>query len=223
MQTNLEEHLKTYIRILNHCIQTKKPNTHINKITKEIINSLNDEEAKVANRLSLSRIPLGLSIPLTAYVTKKDKIVLSQIGAYALSDLLDGVYAKHVAKHPTKGGSYIDAICDKIGAGELLICSLPINPALLTNTVLEGIIAKTNIENIKNGVEVKSTNLGKIKMWPLSLALICTYMSKTGLETKKLKIDKETFKAVAGILTTTSTILETVNIIEYKNLKKNRH
>ena len=27
-------------------------------------------------------------------------------------------------------------------------------------------------------------------MWPLSLALICTYMSKTGLETKKLKIDK---------------------------------
>ena len=70
MQTNLENHLKTYTRIANHCIQTKKQNKHINEVSKEIINSLNDDKAKVANRLSLCRIPLGLSIPLTAYFTK---------------------------------------------------------------------------------------------------------------------------------------------------------
>ncbi len=222
MQTKLEEHLKTYIRIANHCIQTKKPNKHINEVSKEIINSLNDDKAKIANRLSLCRIPLGLSIPLTAYFIKNDKLILSEISLYAISDFLDGLYSKHIIKHPTKGGSYIDAISDKIGATELLIGGLPLNPSLITNTILEGIIAKTNYNNIKNGIDVKSTKLGKLKMWPLSLALISTYLSKTGLETKKLKIDKETFKAIAGILTTTTAVLEAINILEYKSLKKNR-
>ena len=222
MQTKLEEHLKTYIRIANHCIQTKKPNKHINEVSKEIINSLSDDKAKIANRLSLCRIPLGFSIPLTAYFTKNDKLILSEISLYAISDFLDGLYSKHIIKHPTKGGSYIDAISDKIGATELLIGGLPLNPSLITNTILEGIIAKTNYNNIKNGIDVKSTKLGKLKMWPLSLALISTYLSKTGLETKKLKIDKETFKAIAGILTTTTAVLEAINILEYNKLKKNR-
>ena len=222
MQTNLENHLKTYTRIANHCIQSTSSNKHINEVSKEIINSLNDDKAKVANRLSLCRIPLGLSVPLTAYFTKNDKLILSQIGIYAISDFLDGLYAKHIVKHPTKGGSYIDAISDKIGAAELLLGGLPLNPSLITNTILEGIIAKTNIDNTKNGIDVKSTKLGKLKMWPLSLALITTYLSKTGLETKKFKIDKDTFKAIAGILTATTTVLETINILEYKNLKKNR-
>lgn len=223
MNGKIEEKLKTGLRMSNFWIQTNKPNKHINKITKEIINSLSDDKAKVANRLSLSRIPLGLTIPLTAYFTKNDKLLLGQIAFYTISDFLDGFYSKHVICHPTKGGTYIDAICDKIGAAELMLGAIPKNPTLITNAILEGIIARTNINNTKEGIEVKSTKLGKLKMWPLSIILICTYMGETGLHTKKLKIEKETFKAINAFLIPVTIALETINTLQYKNLKKSRN
>ena len=222
----MEKKIKTGLKIINFGIQTNIPNKHINSVTKDIIKSLEDDKAKVANRLSLSRIPLGLAIPLTAYFTKNDKLLLGEITFYTISDFLDGLYAKHVIKHPTKGGTYIDAICDKIGAAELLLSAINKNPALITNTILESIISLINIKNTKEGIKVKSTKLGKFKMWPLSLALICTYMSNTGLKTKNFKIEKDTFKAITGILIPITAALETANIIQYKSLsktKKNRN
>lgn len=215
----IEENLITFLKISNHCIQSTKPNKNINQIIKEIIKSLNDKEARVANRLSLSRIPLGLTIPLTAYFTKNELLLLSQISFYAISDFLDGFYSKHVINHPTKGGTYIDAACDKIGAAELILGALYKNPALITNLALEGIISKTNINNTKQGKQVKSTKLGKLKMWPLSLALISTYMSNIGLHTKHLRIEKDTFKTMTNILIPITSAIEILNILEYKNIE----
>lgn len=195
-------------------------NKYQNAIVNNIIESLKDPEAKVANRLSLSRIPLGMIMPLTAKFAKKGRLTLTMTSFYALSDFLDGFYSKHIIHHPTKGGTYIDAICDKIGAIELILPAILQNPALLINGTLETIISIVNINSTNEGTKVQSTKLGKLKMWPLSAALICTYMSKSGFKIKNLEISKENFAAMANILIPITAVLETINIIEYHNLSK---
>lgn len=218
----LEEKLKTGLRMYNtyNSNHNKDYSPYKRNIVRKIIKSLDDPKAKVANRLSLSRIPLGLTIPLTAHFTKNGIITLSLSSFYALSDFLDGFYSKHIIHHPTKGGTYIDAICDKIGAVELLVPAIIDNKEFLINTVLEGIIAKINTDSVNKEINVQSTKLGKLKMWPLSMAIICNYMGKTGLHTKKLKIEKDTFNKCVKILIPITTILEIINIIEYYKINK---
>ena len=202
--------------------QNKEYNKHTNNKTKQIINSLDNPKAKVANRLSLSRIPLGLLVPTVAYFTKNQYLTLSLSSFYAISDFLDGFWAKHITKNPTEGGAYLDAACDKIGAVELIAGAAFQNKSLLINGFLEGIIAKININSIKNGNNVQSTKLGKIKMWPLSAALICTYASMTGFETNKFKISKTQFKKATNILIPITTALEIINIFEYYNMENHK-
>lgn len=219
----LESEIRKLLRFYNFYNHNyKDSNKHTNQIVKDMIESLDDPKAKVANRLSLSRIPLGLTIPLTAYFTKNQWAVLGLTGFYAISDFLDGFYSKHIIHHPTKGGTYFDAICDKIGAIELIMPVILQNPALLVNGALETIISAININSTTNGTKVSSTKLGKIKMWPLSLSLICTYMSKTGFKFKNFEITKEEFKTISNILIPITAALEAVNIIEYNNLKNNQ-
>ena len=203
----------------NKNIISNKLNTMNNEnVTSEIINSLKDDEARIANRLSLCRIPLGVAIPLTAYFTKNQYLTLGLTSMYAISDFLDGFYSKHIKKHPTKGGAYLDAGCDKIGAVELIIPAIVQNPNLIVNGTLEAIISKINMDSIKNRNDVHSTILGKAKMWPLSLAILCTYGSITGFNNKKIKIEKEQFKKYSNVLIPITAILELVNIAEYSNM-----
>lgn len=196
----------------------KNKNSNTNKIIDGIKESMKDPKALTANRLSLSRIPLGLMAPIVAQFSKKGLALAAVSSIYAITDFLDGFWSKHVKKHPTQGGAYLDAICDKVGALELIIPAILKNPGLLLNGILEGIISKTNIEASENGKNVKSTKLGKLKMWPLSAAIICTYMSKTGLKFKNFEITKEEFKTMANILIPITAALETINILEYKKL-----
>ena len=227
----VEKSLKTFLRMYNayYSNYSKNYNPNKNKIIKQIIKSLEDPKAKVANRLSLCRVPLGLTIPTVALIAKNDILTLNLSAFYALSDFLDGFYSKHVIHHPTDGGTYLDAICDKIGAIELLVPAAIQNKKLLINTALEIIISQINNNSVEKGIKVKSTKIGKLKMWPLSLAIICNYMASTGLNTKKLKIEKTTFENYTKILIPITTILELINIIEYykinteeKNIKKNK-
>ena len=218
----IEAKVRTFLRMYNIYNSNHNKNYSPKKrnIIKAMITSLEDPKAKVANRLSLSRIPLGLTIPLTASITKNSILTLSISSFYALSDFLDGLYSKHIIKYPTEGGTYLDAICDKIGAIELLIPAIIDNKGFIINSLLEGIIAKINTDSIEKGIDVKSTKLGKLKMWPLSMAIICNYMGKCGLNTKKIKIEKDTFNKCTKILIPITTILEIINIIEYYNLNK---
>ena len=202
----------------DNVISNKLNSSNSETVIEEIIKSLKDDEAKTANRLSLCRIPLGIAIPLTAYYTKNQYLTLGLTSMYAVSDYLDGFWAKHVKKHPTKGGAYLDAGCDKIGAVELIIPAIIQNPNLIINGALESIISKINMDSIKNGNDVHSTILGKIKMWPLSLAILCTYGSITGFKTKKFKIEKQEFKKYSNLLIPITAILELVNIAEYSSM-----
>ena len=56
-------------------------------------------------------------------------------------------------------------------------------------------------------------------MWPLSMALICTYMSKSGLKVKDFEITKEQFKTLSSILIPIAASLEAINVMEYNNIK----
>ncbi len=216
----IEESLSTILRISNFCVQNHvKQSPKLTKITRSMIDSLHDPEAKVANRFTLCRIPLGLSIPIVANFSKSGLTTLALTTFYALSDFIDGFYAKKIVKHPTEGGKYLDAMCDKIGFLELLIPAVLENPGLLVNGVLEGIIAKTNIDSTYEEIDVSSTNLGRLKMWPLSMALICTYMSKSGLKVKDFEITKEQFKTLSSILIPIAASLEAINVMEYNNIK----
>lgn len=199
-------------------ISNKLNSSNSETVIEEIVKSLKDDDAKTANRLSLCRIPLGISIPLTAYFTKNQYLTLGLTSMYAISDFLDGFWAKHIKKHPTKGGAYLDAGCDKIGAVELIIPAIVQNPNLIINGALESVISKINMDSIKKGNEVQSTILGKTKMWPLSLAILCTYGSITGFKNKKFKIEKQEFKKYSNILIPITAILELINITEYSNM-----
>ena len=220
----LESKLRTFLRMYNvfNSNQTKSYGLKKRKIVKALIDSLEDPKAKVANRLSLCRIPLGLTIPLTAILTKNGVLTITLSSFYAISDFLDGFYSKHIIHHPTEGGSYLDAICDKVGAIELIIPAAIQNKEFLINGVLEAIIAKINIDSTNNDIDVKSTKLGKLKMWPLSLAIICNYMATTGLNTKKLTISKDKFKNATKILIPLTTILEIINIVEYYQINEEK-
>jgi len=215
----IEESLRTGLRMYNFYSHSYQNNKNTNKIIKDVIDSLDDPKAKVANRLSLSRIPLGLTIPCVAYFTKNQWLTLTLTSFYAISDFLDGFYSKHVIHHPTKGGTYLDAVCDKIGAAELIIPAIKQNPALLINGILESIISVINVDSTKKGNKVQSTKLGKLKMWPLSLTLLCTYLSITGFKFKDFEITKEEFKTISNILIPITTALESVNILEYNQMK----
>lgn len=218
----LESVLTYWIKLYQFSNQ-KNPRKKYNlKVAAAIKESLNDPKAKVANRLSLSRIPLGLAIPVAAKFTKNQWLLLLMTTYYALSDGMDGFYSKYVIHHPTEGGRYLDAICDKIGAMELIASAIPLkNPELLVNGILEAVIGKTNTENTKKGIDVHSTKLGKTKMWPLSAALICTYMANTGFKFKNFKISKKEFKTAAHILIPVSAALEIANAIQYSKMGQN--
>ena len=206
----------------NKNIISNKLNTINNEnVTSEIINSLKDDDARIANRLSLCRIPLGVAIPLTAYFTKNQYLTLGLTSMYAISDFLDGFWSKHIKKHPTKGGAYLDAASYKIGEIELILQAIIENTNLIANGTLEAIISKINTDSIKDGSDVHSTILGKIKMWPLSLALLCTYGGITGFKTKKFKIEKEDFKKFSNILIPITAILELINIAQYSSMASN--
>ena len=213
----LEQFLKEKLSLI------KKGNTNLkqNEVLDSIIDSLDDKEAKIANRLTLMRLPLGLAIPITAYFTKNDLATLALSTMYIASDFLDGFYAKTISK-PTEGGKYMDAICDKIGALELILPASIQNPYLLINGALEAIIGKVNYEAIKDNNEVNSTTLGKLKMIPLSLGILSTYMSLTGLNLGKIKISKETFNKISLAVIPITALFEIINIEEYRKMKKHQ-
>ena len=174
----------------------------------------------IPNWLSFSRVIGGIAIPVMAYTGTPLPLLFGNITFLALSDFLDGLTARVIAKEETKEGAMLDAVSDKIFSIVLIIGILPILPIFAANGALEGVIAFINGKLLAAGGQPKSNFLGKVKIWPLSIALILGYLALAIQNLNIAGITNETLLAISTALSLGTIPLQAINIKEYADKYK---
>ena len=169
----------------------------------------------IPNWLSFSRVIGGIAIPIMTYTGTSLPILFGTISFLAISDFLDGKAARIIAKGETKEGAMLDAVSDKIFSLALIIGILPVMPAFAINGVLEGVIALVNAKLLSKGGSPKSNFLGKVKIWPLSIALILGYLALAVQNLNIAGITNRTLLTLSTILSIGTVPLQTLNIKQY--------
>lgn len=192
----------------------------IKNITKKFIKGLFKPENKLSlipNWLSFSRVIGGIMIPIMAYTNAPISMLFGTISFLSISDFLDGLAARKIAKKETKEGAMMDAVSDKIFSLLLIIGILPILPVFALNGILEGIIALINAKILAKGGNPKSNFLGKAKIWPLSISLILGYLSLAIGNINILGITNDLLITFSTTLSIATIPLQTINIKQYFN------
>ena len=187
----------------------------------------NNKLSLIPNWLSFSRVIGGISIPVMAYTGAPLPLLFGNVTFLAISDFLDGLTARMIAKEETKEGAMLDAVSDKIFSIILIIGILPILPIFAINGVLEGGIALINGKLLASGGSPKSNLLGKVKIWPLSIALILGYLALAIQNLNIAGITNETLLAISTTLSIGTIPLQGINIKQYfdeykKQIEKNQ-
>ncbi len=190
----------------------------------------------IPNWLSFARVIGGISIPIMAYTGAPLPLLFGNITFLAISDFLDGLTARIIAKEETKEGAMLDAVSDKIFSILLIIGILPILPIFAINGALEGTISLINGKLLASGGSPKSNFLGKVKIWPLSIALILGYLALAIQNLNIAGITNETLLTLSTILSVGTIPLQVGNIKQYyeeykkqtqnnqeESLKENHH
>lgn len=137
----------------------------------QINDALNDLKTKgkrhkqIPNILTVLRLTAPFFIIPAAFSGNVALAALLTAG-FGLTDFVDGFIARKW-NLTSELGKDLDAVCDKVFAGTLLIAASFTNPILLCNLALEGAIAGVNIFKTLKGEEVHSTFVGKAKTWAL--------------------------------------------------------
>lgn len=197
----------------------------IKEYTKLIFKSLINPKNKLSlipNWLSFTRAIGGIAMPIMAYTGATPISLLSLLSFLAISDFLDGKAARYIAKEETKEGAVLDAISDKIFSLSLIIGIIAISPIFIINGILEGAISLINAKSFEHGDEPKSNQIGKIKIWPLSAALILGYLSHSMGNTSFLGISPEIINYISVGLSAITIPLEAINIKQYYNAAKEK-
>ena len=150
---------------------------------KEFCNKETNKKQR-ANMWTFSRLVISFLIPICALIsilTANFGLFIGSIGLTsfgALTDFLDGKSAK---KHNSfsEYGRYLDQIADKVFSIMLSITLTLFNPSFLVALLGESIIALTNASykvKYKN-LKIKSTQIGRIKQWPLFISLVLGFIS----------------------------------------------
>ena len=190
----------------------------IKNTTKKFIKGLFKPENKLSlipNWLSFSRVIGGVIIPIMAYTNAPISILFGTISFLSISDFLDGLTARKIAKEETKEGAMMDAVSDKIFSLLLIIGILPILPVFALNGILEGVIASINAKILAKGGNPKSNFLGKAKIWPLSISLILGYLSLAIGNINILGITNDILITFSTTLSLATLPLQAINIKEY--------
>lgn len=184
----------------------------IKESSKKIVKALfypDDILSLIPNWLSFSRAIGGVALPIMVYTNASLPIILGSSFYLAISDYLDGKAARLLVKKETNEGALLDAVSDKIFSISLIIGILPVLPIFALNGASELTIAYINNKNLSQGGNPKSNILGKVKIWPLSIALGLAYL---GISTKTEKL------LVASKILSISTVpLEIINIKQYND------
>jgi len=157
----------------------------------------------LVNVITTSRLFFTMFLPLlSTYVPNTTFIVI--IAVLFFTDFLDGKLARHY-KVQTLYGAYMDTLADKMLCIVLLLYlvgKFNIVSILAIGEVLIGII---NIHALINGKKAKSSKLGKIKMWFISITIILNYMYY-------FKFISRTFIVISVIATL---IMQIITLIDY--------
>ena len=190
----------------------------IKNTTKKFVKGLlnpNNKLSLIPNWLSFSRVIGGIAIPIMAYTSSPLPLLFGTITFLSLSDFLDGLTARLIAKEETKEGAMLDAISDKIFSILLIIGILPTLPIFAISGILEGTIAIINGKLLASGGSPKSNFLGKVKIWPLSIALILGYVALAIQNLNIIGITGETLLTLSNILSFGTIPLQVGNIKQY--------
>ena len=155
--------------------------------TKQMLKELMDKDKRkyqIANIISFQRLVLPFIIVPTAIIGSINSItpllivstVLASVGG--ISDMIDGKIARKY-KTTSEYGEFLDQITDKFFSGTMAITLSIINPLFLISVGLEAIIASINIfyKSKYPEIDMKSSMIGKIKQWPLSVTLAFGFLA----------------------------------------------
>lgn len=176
----------------------------------------------IPNWLSFSRVIGGITIPIMAYSKVPLPWLFGNVTFLAISDFLDGFTARTLAKEETSEGAMLDAVSDKIFSLSLIIGILPILPIFALNGILEGAISLVNGKLLASGGKPKSNFLGKVKIWPLSIALILGYLALAIQNLNIAGITNETLLMISTALSIGTLPLQAVNVKQYIDEYKNQ-
>lgn len=197
----------------------------IKEYTKLIFKSLINPKNKLSlipNWLSFTRAIGGVAMPIMAYSGASPAALVTLLSTLAISDFLDGKAARYIAKEETKEGAVLDAISDKIFSLSLIVGIIAISPIFIINGLLEGTIALINAKSFEEGDNPKSNQIGKIKIWPLSAALILGYLGYSMGNTNFLGISPEIITTTSLTLSLATIPLEIINIKQYHDETKTK-
>lgn len=197
----------------------------IKEYTKLIFKSLINPKNKLSlipNWLSFTRAIGGVAMPIMAYSGASPAALVTLLSTLAISDFLDGKAARYIAKEETKEGAVLDAISDKIFSLSLIVGIIAISPIFIINGLLEGTIALINAKSFEEGDNPKSNQIGKIKIWPLSAALILGYLGYSMGNTNFLGISPELITTTSLGLSLATIPLEIINIKQYHDETKTK-
>lgn len=132
---------------------------------------------KIPNFLTRLRIIGSFFIPPLAFF--EPKLAIIGATAIALTDLFDGVIARNFDA-TSKYGALLDTIADKL-LSLFLVCALAPTFPFFSIAILveEALIVGTNIIARLKGIETKSSMMGKVKTWILSVATIGGLLAMT--------------------------------------------
>ena len=194
------------------------------KITKALFYPEN-KKSLIPNWLSFSRLIGGITIPIIINKGASIKTIIKVTSFVALSDFLDGKIARTL-KAESEDGALLDVISDKFFSIFLISGIIPNNKIFITNGLLEIIISGINANTLKNGGNPKSNLMGKIKIWPLSVAIAMGYISMSLRNNGITNISPDYIMNIASALSITTIPLELINIKDYYNnlkITKEKH
>ncbi len=139
---------------------------------------------QIPNLLTATRLIAAPFFIIPAAIAGNVPLIVIFTALFSLTDALDGFIARKY-NLISELGKDLDATCDKVFAGSLLIAASFFNPVLLFNLAFEAVIALINIHGKLANQEVRTLYVGKIKtcvLYPLLGASFLTeYVNVAGL------------------------------------------
>ena len=174
----------------------------------EDLKSIKTAYKQIPNLLTFSRAIAPIFINILFFSGNiPDALVVC--GLTFLTDAFDGPIARKL-NIQSEFGADLDAICDKILIAGIALPIVILNPIMIINVLLETMISITNVKAKLKGQKPKSTKLGKLKTWVLSLTVLSGYI--TSLLNINLSLAKSLLMITPAILFQSATFLEYLKI-----------
>ena len=164
----------------------KNLNLYYKKLFKEAFNDLKTKGRRVRqipNILTFMRILAPFFIIPVAIIKNVTWIAIFVI-FFSMTDAVDGFIARRY-NFVSELGKDLDAVCDKVFAGTLLLVASFFKPLLIINLILEAAIAFVNTIAKLNDCDPHSHLIGKAKtcvLYPLiGLGYLTSYMDIFGI------------------------------------------